>query len=178
MTGELKAVITGASSGIGRAIATAVASVGGSVCLVGRNAQRLEDVAHIARLLTQAVLIHQSDLSVDTTVETLARRIRQEFADLDTLIHCAGLIETGTIEQTPVQQFDTMYRTNVRLPFALSQALLPFLKASQGQIVFINSSQGRQATANNGVRMRQPSTRSRRSPTACVTKSMPMAYAS
>jgi len=150
MTSDLKAVITGASSGIGRAIATAIASTGSSVCLVGRDSERLKEVAKIARKTSRAVMVHETDLNVDAAIESLAHRIRQEFTTLDILVHCAGVFSKGTLENTPVQQLDTLYRTNLRQPFLLTQALLPLLKTQQGQIVFINSSQGLHAKANTG----------------------------
>ena len=150
MTSDLKAVITGASSGIGRAIATAIASTGSSVCLVGRDSERLEAVAKTARTTSRVVIVHKTDLNVDGAIEGLAHRIREEFITLDILVHCAGAYSMGTLENTPVQQLDTLYRTNVRLPFLLTQALLPLLKARQGQIVFINSPQGLHAKANTG----------------------------
>lgn len=78
MTGELKAVITGASSGISRAIAITMASTGSPVCLVGRDSGRLEVVAKIARAAARAVLVHEADLNVDAAVESLAHRIKQE----------------------------------------------------------------------------------------------------
>ena len=90
MTSELRSVITGASSGIGRAIAIAIASNGGSVCLVGRDQERLEAVAKISRETARSVLVHTADLSVDGAVEALAQRIAQEFRALDILVHCAG----------------------------------------------------------------------------------------
>src|SRR5262245_5677983 len=150
MTSKLKAVITGASSGIGRAIATAFAATGGSVCLVGRDLGRLQTVAKVASSTAREVLIHGADLNVDGAIEDLAQRLEREFSAVDVLIHCAGAFSTGTIGKTPVQQLDILYRTNLRLPFALTQALLPLLKSRQGQIVFINSSQGLQARGNTG----------------------------
>src|ERR1700730_8778457 len=140
MASELKAVVTGASSGIGRAIATAIASTGGSVCLVGRDPRRLETVAKLVRATAGSVLIHEADLNVDVAIEGLTQRLRQEFTALDILVNCAGTFSTGTLEKTPVHQLDILSRTNLRLPFALTQALLPLLKSRQGQIVFINSS--------------------------------------
>ena len=87
---EMKAVITGASSGIGRAIAIAIASTGSSVCLVGRDSVRLEAAAKVARKTSRAVMVHETDLSVDTGIESLAHRIKHEFTTLDILVHCAG----------------------------------------------------------------------------------------
>ena len=148
---ERNAVITGASSGIGEAIATAIASTGAAVCLAGRNAKRLEAVAGKVRATSRSVLVCKSDLTDDSAVEELARRLKREFDGVDVLVHCAGIFTTGTIGATPVEQLDALYRTNLRLPFALTQALLPLLKVRPGQIVFINSSQGLEASAATGL---------------------------
>jgi NADP-dependent 3-hydroxy acid dehydrogenase YdfG len=150
MSGELRSVITGASSGIGRAIAIAIASKGGFVCLVGRDQERLEAVAQISRETARSVLVHTAGLAVDGAIEALTQRLREEFTTLDILVHCAGAHSIGTVEATSLQQLDALYRINVRMPFALTQGLLPLLKLRQGQIVFINSSQGIQARANSG----------------------------
>jgi short-subunit dehydrogenase len=151
MIGKLNAIITGASSGIGSAIASLIASAGGSVCLVGQNPERLEAVANVARTTARSVLICRADLTIDSAIIELRNRIEREFKSLDVLIHCAGVFSTGSIENTPVQQLDTLYRTNLRAPYVLTQVFLPMLKSQQGQIVFINSSQGLQAKANSGL---------------------------
>jgi NADP-dependent 3-hydroxy acid dehydrogenase YdfG len=148
---ELNAVITGASSGIGRAIATAIASTGAAVCLVGRNSERLESVARKMRATSRSVLICESDLSVDSAIEELALRLRQEFKVVDVLVHCAGTYETGKLASTPVQRLDGLYKMNVRMPVALTQALLPLLRTRSGQIVFINSSRGLEARSTTGL---------------------------
>ena len=151
MTSKWRSVITGASSGIGKAIAAAIASKGGSLCLVGRDEGRLEATAEISRRTADCVLVHNADLSADSAVVALAQRVEKEFKALDVLVHCAGVHSTGSLEKTPVQQLDVLYRTNFRMPFALTQALLPLLKSQQGQIVFVNSSQGLQAKSNSGL---------------------------
>ena len=141
MSGELRSVITGASSGIGRAIAIAIASKGGFDVWLGaiRNAWRR--LPRSARETARSVLVHTADLAVDGAIEALTQRLREEFTTLD-MVHCAGAHSIGTVEATSLQQPDALYRINVRMPFALTQGLLPLLKLRQGQIVFINSSQG------------------------------------
>jgi len=104
MNSDMKAVITGASSGIGRAIAIAIAATGSSVCLVGRDSVRLEAVAKVARKTSRTVIVHETDLSVDTAIESLAHRITHEFTTLDVLVHCAGAYWRGHLEDTPVKQ--------------------------------------------------------------------------
>jgi NADP-dependent 3-hydroxy acid dehydrogenase YdfG len=148
---ELNAVITGASSAIGRAIATAIASTGAAVCLSGRNHARLEATANEVSAKAREVLICKSDLTVDSAVKKLAGHLRRKFEAIDVLVHCAGEFTRGRIESTPVQELDTLYRANVRLPFILTQALLPLLKLRPGQIVFINSPQGLEARASTSL---------------------------
>jgi NADP-dependent 3-hydroxy acid dehydrogenase YdfG len=147
---EMNAVITGASSGIGRAIATAIALAGAAVCLVGRNPERLESVAEKVRATARSVLVCESDLTVDSAIEELVLRVKREFKALDVLVHCAGAYATGKLDSTHVQELDALYKANVRMPVVLTQALLPLLRPRSGQIVFINSSQGLQAGSTTG----------------------------
>jgi NADP-dependent 3-hydroxy acid dehydrogenase YdfG len=151
MTRNWRSVITGASSGIGKAIAIAIASKGGSLCLVGRNEERLKVTAEISRRTARDVLVHSADLSTGSAIVDLAQRVEHEFKALDVLVHCAGVHSVGSLEETSVEELDVLYRTNLRMPLALTQALLPLLKSQQGQIVFINSSQGLNATRNTGL---------------------------
>jgi NADP-dependent 3-hydroxy acid dehydrogenase YdfG len=147
----MNALITGASSGVGQAIAMAIASVGGAVCLVGRDLERLEAVAQAAQVAARSVSVCRTDLGTDPGIEELVTYVRCDFKLLDILIHCAGIHAMGSIEQISVAKFDEMYRTNVRAPYALTQAFLPLLKSWRGQVVFINSSQGLMAGANTGA---------------------------
>ncbi len=148
---ELNAVISGASSAIGGAIATAIASTGAAVWLVGRDAARLETTAQTAKAMARAVRVYRADLTVDSAVEELASQIRNEFGAVDVLVHCAGAYTTGKIESTPVEELDALYKANVRLPFMLTQSLLPLLKKRSGQIVFINSSQALRSGATTSL---------------------------
>jgi NADP-dependent 3-hydroxy acid dehydrogenase YdfG len=148
---ELNAIVTGASSGIGRAIAIAIAEAGGSACLVGRNAQGLAATAEVARQTARAVSIFQADLIAEAAIADLTRHVEYSFNSLNTLVNCASVFAVGRLENMSIAEFDNLYRTNVRTPFTLIQALLPALKANAGQIVFINSSQGLQARANTSA---------------------------
>lgn len=144
------AVITGASGGIGKAIALALAAKGVKTCLLGRNLEALEAVAVVARKATRQVLCCQVDLTVDQDIREIKDRISGEFEHVDFLIHSAGVISFGPLESASVEEFDKQYQINVRAPYALTQALLPMLRSSQGQIVFINSSAGLNAAPNLG----------------------------
>ena len=132
------AVVTGASSGIGRAIAVAMARRGASLCLVGRNPEGLAETALAARACSE-VATFQLDLTKDEQLHTLVEYVRTK-GRLDILIHSAGIIRQATLEDASIDDFDRQYAINVRAPYVLSQQLLPFLEAGRGQIVFINSS--------------------------------------
>jgi NADP-dependent 3-hydroxy acid dehydrogenase YdfG len=151
MKDKWRSLITGASSGIGKAVAAAIASRGGSVCITGRHRGRLETTAGLMRTRAASVLVHNADLTIDSELAELAQLVQREFGGLDILVHCAGIHFTGSLERIPVEQLDLLYRANIRMPFLLTQALLPLLRAQQGQIVFINSSQGLHASGSAGL---------------------------
>jgi NADP-dependent 3-hydroxy acid dehydrogenase YdfG len=132
------ALVTGATGGIGRAIALALAERGARVCVVARRIQVLEE---LARGLPGAnVIPRQADLTDDSQVEALAKDVVVELGGLDVLVHSAGTMSVGKPSHAPVADLDAQYRANVRAPYALTQALLPRLRESRGQVVFVNSS--------------------------------------
>jgi short-subunit dehydrogenase len=133
-------VVTGASSGIGKSIALALAERGATLCLVGRNLETLEAVASGARTSAPRVRCYQADLMVDKDIRELAVQLERDFGGIDILIHSAGFTSLSPLETASLEDFDRHYRINVRAPYALAQALLPMLRLRQGQIVFINSS--------------------------------------
>ena len=142
------AVITGASSGIGAAIALCMAEEGAKLRLVGRNSDALGRVAQAARKNSPQVLTYQADISEDKGLDTLTAALRADCDRLDVLVHSAGIITIAPFETASPADFDRQYRTNVRAPYVLTQALLPMLRASHGSVVFINSSAGLTTRAN------------------------------
>src|SRR5438093_2055749 len=142
------ALVTGASSGIGKAIALGLAAQGTTLCLVGRILEKLEAVADTARRTAPDVLCIQTDLTCDEDIFRLAARLRQDLGHVDILIHCAGHCVLGPVEAVVIGDLDQQYRINVRAPYLLTQALLPMLRSCRGQIVFVNSSVGLLASAN------------------------------
>jgi len=143
------AVITGAGSGIGKAIALELGRQGATIVLAGRRMERLKAVADSAMATATRVRCYQIDLTKDDEILNLTDCIKNEFNGVDLLIHSAAVISLGFLESAPLDEFDRQYRTNVRAPFALTQTLLPALRARRGQIVFINSQAGLSAGANS-----------------------------
>lgn len=148
--GPALAVVTGAGSGIGRAIALALANRGVVLCLVGRRVKALEEVAEAARAFSPSATCYQADLSLDADIERLGRSLRRDVNRVDVLVHSAGVIATGPMEQVSPADFERQYRTNLRGPYFLTQTLLPMLREARGQVVFVNSSLGAIAKANVG----------------------------
>jgi NADP-dependent 3-hydroxy acid dehydrogenase YdfG len=134
------ALVTGASSGIGRAIALALAQHGVKVYLVGRNVDALNEVASSVQRVSTAVCF-QLDIADDNNIEALTTYI-QEKTKLDILVHSAGINRQAAMQQASIDDLDRQYAINVRAPYVLTQRLLPFLIAAHGHIVFINSSIG------------------------------------
>ncbi len=145
LTGQA-CLVTGAGSGIGRAIALRLAEAGANIEAVGRRRDALEETARRARM--GRIAVHAADLTVDATIAELAQKFGAH--GLDILVHSAGAYSRGPLEDATVEDLDLLYRTNVRAPYQLTQALLPALRATFGQIVFINSTVGLSARANVG----------------------------
>lgn len=144
------AVVTGASSGIGSAIAQELAAPDVVLCVIGRNRARLEGVAGKIEGKTSKVVCLSADFRKDEDLRRLINEIHREIDSLDLLIHSAGTSTLGPIESAPVEALDEQYAVNIRAPVILTQSLLPMLQSSKGQIVFINSSAGLTARANVG----------------------------
>jgi NADP-dependent 3-hydroxy acid dehydrogenase YdfG len=136
------AVITGGGSGVGAAVATALADAGASIYLVGRRLNRLELVAAKARSLGADAASCSADISSSSGLLEVMHRIRTDLKHVDILVQNAAAFAAGSIEDADLADFDKQYQANVRAPYALTQALLPMLKTRQGQVVFINSSSG------------------------------------
>lgn len=139
-------VVTGASSGIGRALALALVEQGAHVCAVGRSRARLDELAGDSTV-EAAVEPFVCDLEVDEQVDSLVREILDRTTRVDVLVHSAGAIARGPVEAAVAADLELMYRVNLRAPFVLTQGLLPQLERSSGHVVFVNSSAGVSASA-------------------------------
>ncbi|MGH7146324.1 MAG: SDR family NAD(P)-dependent oxidoreductase [Nitrospiraceae bacterium] len=140
MAGQI-AVVTGASSGIGRAIAEALSEQGVRLCLVGRKSETLEGIGQPST----RIKCYQADLADDDDLRRLATCIRQDCGQVDILVHSAGVCRLGDLADAPIGDLDWQYRVNVRAPYGLTQALCPLIRSCRGQVVFINSSVGMNA---------------------------------
>ena len=136
------ALITGASSGIGRAIALALARNNFAVGLVGQNVERLYAVANAAGTTAHPLV---ADLSRSDAAASLVSQYRERFGRLDVLVHAAGRfaldpLDDSETEATALAAFERLMAINVRAPYVLTRHLSTDLIRTQGQVVFVNSS--------------------------------------
>jgi short-subunit dehydrogenase len=140
---ELKnknALITGATSGIGEAIAGILAQSNVNLCLTGRNEQKLNQIKKGLNHLPVKTEVLKADLAMEDQLKGITDFYADHFSTLDILIHNAGVIITGPVEKASVGDLKMQFNVNYLAPYLLTQSLLPMIRKSKGQIVFINSS--------------------------------------
>jgi NADP-dependent 3-hydroxy acid dehydrogenase YdfG len=147
MTEPLRsAVVTGASSGIGYAVAKQLLTDGWIVYAVARRPVSFEDVP--AQLQEDRLRQISVDFLDHADLARVCGQLAAAITELDALVHCAGIIERGSLTELGVDGFDRLFSTNLRAPFALTVALVAQLRAAQGEVVFVNSTQGLVAGAD------------------------------
>ncbi|GGA03556.1 SDR family NAD(P)-dependent oxidoreductase [Dyella caseinilytica] len=148
LTGKT-ALVTGASRGIGRAAALALAKAGAQVLIHYGSAQKEADaVAEDIRKAGGRAEKVGADLSTPDGPHELARQVRSIVGDrLDILVANAGVSKAATIEETTVADFDQLFAVNVRAPYFLVQQLLPAL-CEGSSIIFTSSLAARAAVGN------------------------------
>ena len=129
-----RVLVTGASQGIGAAIAEAFARGGAEVHVAGRRPDRLRDVTEN---FSPPARVHALDLAKRDSIDALGRELG---GNLDVLVNCGGMYGAGTMQDATPGSLDTIMACNVLGPYELTRQLLPGIVARRGQIVFINSS--------------------------------------
>lgn len=140
-----RVLVTGATSGIGRATALRFARDGATIIAVGRKAAALADVAHAVELAGGRAIALELDVTAASAPETIAATVADRTDRLDALVNAAGIIANGTIENTSDQAWDEMLDVNLRAPFRLMRVLTPMLIAARGSIVNVSSVTGLRA---------------------------------
>jgi 3-oxoacyl-[acyl-carrier protein] reductase len=144
-----KVLITGASSGIGRAIALLFAREGADLSLVARGSEELAKVAHQCRSFGVTALDIAADITRREQVETMARQTLSNLKGIDILVNNAGYGKYGPFTSMPIEEWDRMWSVNVRGMVLVTQAVIPSMVAAQkGHIVNISSIHGIHTSAN------------------------------
>src|ERR1700727_954808 len=116
LTGKV-ALVTGASSGIGKGIACGLAREGAKVVLAARNLDHLQETAQQVKDAGGIALAIQTDVTIETQVIRLFEQALEAFHRLDILVNNAGLVEGGPLDQLSVETWDRVIATNLKGPF-------------------------------------------------------------
>lgn len=135
-------IVTGASSGIGRATAALFAEKGSSVVAVGRNEKELSALREGHKAKRGSIRVHLADVNEQSQLERIVTETRDNFGQIDVLINSAGIIKNGTIENTSLDDWDKMMNVNLRSVFNLMQRCIPHLIETKGNIVNVSSVAG------------------------------------
>ena len=146
------ALVTGASRGIGKAIALELASLGYDLALVGRDQSALTEVlAALPQACGKAVAIH-ADLSSEDSYPSVISEAVAQLGGLDVLVNCAGLSQAGSFTEVTPGQWDSIFAVNAKAPFFLCKEALPYLKASpKATVINICSVVGFKGYVNQSV---------------------------
>ncbi|CAD0197526.1 unnamed protein product [Chrysodeixis includens] len=138
-------LITGASSGIGADTAIEFAKLDAKLVVTGRNKDNLEKTAKECELQSPSKLTPLSvvgDVDKEADIERLIKETIDHFGQLDVLVNNAGIMGMGSIENTSLEQYDSIMNTNVRGPYYLTMLATPHLVKSKGNIVNVSSIAG------------------------------------
>jgi NAD(P)-dependent dehydrogenase (short-subunit alcohol dehydrogenase family) len=141
-------MITGASSGIGRAAVLRFAEAKDDLVLVGRNRAALAAVEKEAAVKGAQAQIVEADLCAEGAAQQEIAAVLDRLSRLDVLINAAGIIATGTIENTTLAEWDRMMDINARVVFQLMQAAVPHLEKTKGNVVNVSSVTGLRSFPN------------------------------
>ncbi len=146
------AIVTGASSGIGRATAERFAAEGMRVVLGARRGDRLEEVARGIRRAGGDVRAVQTDVTRSQEVGRLIGEASDAFGRVDVLVNNAGIGYFGLIESMPAEEARYLFEVNVMGTFHGIQAVVPIMRRQgTGHIINVSSISGKRATPGNGM---------------------------
>lgn len=144
------AVVTGAGSGIGEAIATLLHEEGVKVILAGRNKDKLQNVAN--QLAQDSVKVVPTDVTKKEEVDELIKIAQQTFGVLDIVINSAGQMLSSKITDYQVDEWDSMIDVNIKGTLYTAQAALPtMLEQSSGHLINIASISGFEVTKSSTI---------------------------
>jgi NAD(P)-dependent dehydrogenase (short-subunit alcohol dehydrogenase family) len=138
------ALVTGASRGLGRAIAEVLAQYGADVCCVGRDRAMLKETIGLIAAYGRRTAVVVSDVSVPEEVQRMAAETVRQLGKIDILVNNAGIAGTSNrIHEMPIEDWDEVMNTNLRSQFLCMRAVLPYMLENRGgSIVNISSNAG------------------------------------
>ena len=137
---EKTVLVTGAGSGIGAATIRRFAAEGASVVLVDQSEDRLRGIAHT--LDARRTLTITADVSDLQSVEQFVKQALDRFGQLDVLVNNAGVVATGSVSDTPVEEWRRIMATDLDAVFYCTRTVVPHLIATKGCIINVSSVSG------------------------------------
>jgi len=149
----MNGVITGAGSGVGRAVAIMLAKAGWNLALVGRRAELLQETAELATQPGVKILIYPGDVGNEAAVQELGQKVLAEFGTVELLVNGAGTnTPARSLEVVSPSGYHHLMDTNLNGAYYCTQAFLPAMRqAKSGTIVNIVSEAGLRASPKAGV---------------------------
>jgi len=132
-------LVTGASSGIGRACALALGNEGARLGLAGRRRDRLEETAVAVRKAGGEAVVLEGDVREEAVCARWAAECERAFGGLDGLVNAAGVIGNGAVDGTAPAEWDRVMDSNVRSLYLMTRAAAPLLKRRKGSVVNLSS---------------------------------------
>jgi short-subunit dehydrogenase len=152
ISSETRAVITGASSGIGEALAIALGELGAKVALIARRKERLEAVAEKVRKAGGTPLVLQADVAAKEDIQSAMKQAIEEFGGIDILVNNAGRGNLASIEDTTPEQLESIFGVNVYSLWYTTAIALPVMKKQgSGHIMNVSSVVGKVAFPMNSA---------------------------
>jgi NAD(P)-dependent dehydrogenase (short-subunit alcohol dehydrogenase family) len=134
------AIVTGAGTGIGRAIAVALAREGARVAVASRRPEKLQEVAQAICQSGGDAIVTVCDVSSEPDTLRAAKEVEHAFGQVNVLVNNAGVLSASTVENISLADWDRLMATNLRGPFLMSRAVLPAMRrAGGGAIVNVGS---------------------------------------
>jgi NAD(P)-dependent dehydrogenase (short-subunit alcohol dehydrogenase family) len=144
------ALVTGASRGIGKAIAIALAKEGASLVLAARTVDALNATAKTIKTLGREAQAIPTDVRIEDQIDNLFKKAMAKFGRLDILVNNAGIFSGGPLEQLSTETWDDVIATNLRAAFLCTRAAFSIMKAQGGgRIINIGSISAQRVRSNN-----------------------------
>src|SRR5215203_870406 len=146
------ALVTGAGTGIGRAVAQAFAREGARIALNGRRREPLEETAASIGTDSDAVLVVPGDLTVDADVARVAGTVLRQWGQIDVLVNNAGVnIPRRALAELSIEDWRLVIDADLTAPFLLTRAVLPAMRArGEGTIINVSSMAGKRPSVLSG----------------------------